>query len=75
MPTNLDLDDRLIEEARRAGGHKSKKAAVNAALGEYVRRHKQLRILDGFGAFEFDPAYDYKAERSGSEGSGHGRRK
>ncbi|MFY9558669.1 MAG: type II toxin-antitoxin system VapB family antitoxin [Terriglobales bacterium] len=63
MPTNLALDDRLIEEARRAGGHKTKKEAVNAALAEYVRRRKQLQILNAFGTIDFDPSYDYKAER------------
>jgi len=63
MPTNLALDDRLIEEARRAGGHKTKKEAVNAALDEYVRRRKQLQILNAFGTIDFDPSYDYKAER------------
>ena len=63
MPTNLALDDNLIEEARRAGGHKTKKDAVTAALAEYVKHRKQLRILDMFGAVEFDPGYDYKAER------------
>ena len=64
MATNLALDDKLIEEARRAGRHKTKKDAVTAALAEYVKRRKQLRILSAFGTFEFDPAYDYKAERS-----------
>jgi Arc/MetJ family transcription regulator len=38
MPTNLALDDRLIEAARRAGKHKTKKEAVTAALDAYVRR-------------------------------------
>lgn len=63
MPTNLALDDKVIEEARRAGKHKTKKEAVTAALNEYVKRHKQQRILRGFGTFEFDPAYDYKSGR------------
>ena len=63
MATNLALDDRLIEAARRAGKHKTKKEAVTAALDEYVRRRKQIRILDAFGTVTFDPAYDYKAER------------
>ena len=63
MATNLALDDKLIEAARRAGGHRTKKEAVTAALGEYVQRRKQLRILDSFGTIDFDPAYDYKAER------------
>ena len=42
MPTNLALDDKLIEEARRIGGHATKKDAVNAALDEYIRHRKQL---------------------------------
>jgi Arc/MetJ family transcription regulator len=63
MATNLALDDSLIEEARRAGHHKTKREAVSAALEEYIRRRKQLRILEGFGKFDFDPGYDYKAER------------
>jgi Bacterial antitoxin of type II TA system, VapB len=65
MATNLALDDALIEAARRAGKHKTKKEAVTAALGEYVQRRKQVRILKAFGSFEFDPGYDYKTERRG----------
>jgi Arc/MetJ family transcription regulator len=67
MATNLALDDGLIEEAQRSGKHKTKKEAVTAALQEYIRRRKQQRILEAFGKFEFDPAYDYKAERRGSK--------
>jgi Arc/MetJ family transcription regulator len=63
MATNLALDDRLILAAQRAGKHKTKKEAVNAALAEYVKRHREQRILDYFGTIDFDPAYDYKAER------------
>jgi hypothetical protein len=63
MPTNLALDDQLIEEARRAGRHKTKKEAVTAALDEYVRKRKQMRVLEAFGTFPGDPTYDYKAER------------
>ena len=63
MPTNLNLDDRLIEEARRTGKHRTKRDAVEAALREYIQRRKQLRILDLFGTIDFDPRYDHKAER------------
>ncbi|MGA8763618.1 MAG: type II toxin-antitoxin system VapB family antitoxin [Candidatus Sulfotelmatobacter sp.] len=63
MATNLALDDRLIEQARRAGCHRTKKEAVTAALAEYVKRRKQLRILKVFGSFDLDPRYDYKQER------------
>jgi len=63
MPTNLALDDRLIEQARRIGKHKTKKDAVTAALREYIQHRRQLDILDLAGAIDFDPSYDYKAER------------
>jgi hypothetical protein len=55
--------NRLIEKARCAGGHKTKKAAISAALQEYVKRLSQQDIVKAFGTFDFDPAYDYKAER------------
>ncbi len=63
MPTNLALDDKLIDEARRIGNHATKKEAVTAALDEYIRRRKQLEILDHFGTIDFDPTYDYKKMR------------
>ncbi|HEV2698412.1 MAG TPA: type II toxin-antitoxin system VapB family antitoxin [Terriglobales bacterium] len=68
MATNLALDDRLIEEARKAGAHKTKKEAVTAALDEYVQRRKQQKILADMGTFDFDPGYDYKAERRKKRG-------
>jgi Arc/MetJ family transcription regulator len=63
MPTNLAIDDKLIETARQVGRHKTKKEAVTAALSQYIARHKQLEILSLFGTIDFDPKYDYKAER------------
>jgi Arc/MetJ family transcription regulator len=65
MATNLALDDKLIEAARRSGGHKTKREAVTAALEEYVKHRRQLRVLQAFGNFDIDPQYDYKAERRG----------
>jgi Arc/MetJ family transcription regulator len=61
--TNLAIDDKLIEEARRTGGHRTREEAVTTALEEYIRRHKQQKILAAFGTVDFDPEYDYKAER------------
>ena len=63
MPTNLAIDDRLIEEARKLGHHRTKKDTVTAALDEYIRRRKQQSILTLFGTIEYDQAYDYKRER------------
>ena len=63
MPTNLALDDTLIDEARRVGNHKTKKEVVTAALDQYIRWHKQQEILNLFGTIDFDPDYDYKKMR------------
>lgn len=63
MPTNLAIDDQLLEEAQKIGGHKTKKATVTEALEEYIQRRKQSRILSLFGKVEFDPKYDYKKQR------------
>jgi Arc/MetJ family transcription regulator len=63
MPTNLALDDDLIEQARAVGQHKTKKEAVTVALQEYVARRKQLAVLELFGTIDYDPGYDHKAER------------
>lgn len=64
MATNLALDDRLIEEARRVGRHKTKREAVTAALEEYVRRRKQLGVLELRESIEFSDDHDYKALRT-----------
>jgi Arc/MetJ family transcription regulator len=63
MATNLKLEDRLIAEAVKAGGHKTKREAVNAAIAEYVQRRNRLRILELAGKVEFDPEWDYKKMR------------
>jgi Arc/MetJ family transcription regulator len=63
MPTNLAIDDELLEEARRVGGHRTKRATVTEALEEYIRRRRQVEILGAFGTVEYDPAFDYKAQR------------
>lgn len=63
MPTNLAIDDELLEEALRIGGHRTKKATVNEALKEYIQRRRQLGLLDLFGQIDYDPDYDYKEQR------------
>lgn len=63
MATNLAIDDQLINSAVKLGHHPSKKAAVTAALKEYIQHHRQKQILSLFGQIEYDPDYDYKKER------------
>jgi len=63
MPTNLAIDDRLLNEALRVGGHRTKRATVTEALEEYVQRRKQLGILELTGKIDYYPDYNYKRER------------
>ena len=63
MATNLALDDDLINEARRLGGHKTKRETVTVALREYIQHRKQMQILELSGTIPYDPGYDYKAAR------------
>ena len=63
MATNLALDDQLIKDAVKLGGHKTKRAAVTAALEDYIKAKRRIGIVEMFGKVDFDPAYDYKAAR------------
>ena len=62
--TNLALDDKLLEEALRLGGLKTKKATVNAALLEFVNYRKQQEIKKLFGTIEFHPGWTAKKQRN-----------
>ena len=64
MATNLAIDDRLIEEAKNLGEHRTKKAAVTEALQEYIQRRKQPEIFNLFNSIDYDDDYDYKKQRS-----------
>jgi Arc/MetJ family transcription regulator len=63
VPTNLAIDDKLLEQAKRLGKHRSKRETVNVALREYVRRREMLKLLDAFGTIELDPSWDHKRAR------------
>jgi Arc/MetJ family transcription regulator len=63
MPTNLNLNDHLVAEAKELGGHRTKRDAVNQALEDYVNRKKRLKLVELFGKTDWDPSYDHKALR------------
>jgi hypothetical protein len=54
----------LLERALEVSGERTKKAAVTKALQEFIARRQQKRLLELFGALEWDEGFDYKAERS-----------
>ena len=49
MRTTLDIPDDILEEARRASGHRTKRATVISGLEELVKKAKreELRRLAG----------------------------
>lgn len=63
MPTNLAIDDDLLGEAQKVGGHRTKKDTVNEALREYIQRRRQAKVVELFGKIDFDSSYDYKKQR------------
>lgn len=64
MATNLSLDPKLLDQAVKVGGERTKKAAVTRALEEYVARRKQKHLAELMGKLEWDESFDYKSERS-----------
>lgn len=46
MRTHLELDDALLNQVVQLGRFPTKKAAVNAALSEYVKLLKRRQLLD-----------------------------
>jgi hypothetical protein len=63
VPTNLQIDDRLLNRARKVGGFRTKKETVNQALAEFLRRREQRAIGDLFGTVDFSPGFDHKKLR------------
>ena len=69
MATNFALDDKLIHEAVRVSGHRTKKAAVTHALEEFIQRRKQKTILDLFGKIDLLPEAAMKRRRAATQGA------
>lgn len=63
MRTNIVLDDKLIREAFKYAGVKSKRELVEVALKEFVENHRRLDMRDLMGKIGYRDDYDYKAMR------------
>ena len=64
MPSNLAIDDNLLELAKKISTHKTKKAVVNEALQEYIQRRKQFQVTKMFGSVDYSDDYNYKNQRN-----------
>ncbi len=65
MRTNIVLDDKLVRDAMKATGAKTKREVVSLGLRELLRVRAQRNLLDLRGAGLIDPKYDYKKVRAG----------
>lgn len=63
MRTNIDIDDRLLEEAFSLTNLRTKKELVNLALAELIKARKKKDLLDLSGKIQFHDGYDYKSLR------------
>jgi len=61
--TNVVLDDKLVEKCRKATGIKTRRALIDHALRELLRRERQKKILELKGAVQWEG--DLKAWRRG----------
>lgn len=64
MTADLAIDPDLLERALEVSGERTKKAAVTLALREFIARREQRRVLELMGQLDWDPSFDYKAERT-----------
>jgi Arc/MetJ family transcription regulator len=60
--TKIEIDDKLIGEALRVSGLKTKRAAVEAGLKALIRLNRQKKILDLAGKIHWEGNLDESRE-------------
>jgi Arc/MetJ family transcription regulator len=64
--TNIEIDDALLAEAQELAGTRTKRATVEFALAELIRRRKAKGLLAYRGALDLD--IDLDTSRGGRTG-------
>lgn len=54
MRTNIEIDEKLMRQAMKAAGKKTKRETVEAALEMLVRMRKQESMRDLFGKLHWE---------------------
>lgn len=54
MITSIDIDEKLMNEARRVTGLRTKKAVVEAALQALIRFHGQVDVRQLWGRLHWE---------------------
>jgi Arc/MetJ family transcription regulator len=63
MRTNIDIDDKLLEQAFSVSQMRTKKDLIHEALNELIRLRKRKDLTELAGRIEFHEGYDYKKLR------------
>jgi Arc/MetJ family transcription regulator len=58
MRTNIDIDDELLAEAKKIAGTTTKRATVEYALRELLRRKDRQRVRELMGAVAWEGDLD-----------------
>jgi len=69
MRTNIDIEDKLVEEAFSLTGLHTKKELVHLALRELINARKKKNLFDLSGQIQFHSDYDHKKLREMNAGS------
>jgi len=63
MRTNIDIDDKLLEQAFSVSRARTKKELVHEALQELVKRRSRKDLTELAGEIEFHKDFDHKTLR------------
>lgn len=58
MRTNIEIDDKLMAEAMKATGLKTKKAVVEEGLRHIIRKSEQLKVFEKLRGIGWDGDLD-----------------
>ncbi len=75
MKTTVELPEELLREAMRLSGLPTKRAAILAALEEFVRRRRRQKLLSMLGRTEIALTQDELERMRQGDGDGEGRPK
>ena len=64
MRTNIEIDDKLMEEAFSLTNVRTKKELVHLALQELIKAKKKKDLFELSGKIKFHEGYDYKSMRA-----------
>jgi Arc/MetJ family transcription regulator len=69
MRTNIDIDDGLMAEARKASGGATKKQTVEQALRLMIRLRQQREVDKAFGQYRWRGSLARSRKGRGARGS------